>query len=335
MSARPARSKLNAPALPGRQQGVAIITALLIVALAVTISVNISTQLQLDIRRTGNMVAQDQAGFYIQVGEYYARSILKKDKEDSKTDSLDEDWAQVLPALPIDNGTIQGTITDLGACLNLNALFDAKGDVDKLMQERLTRVLSAARASLDTSAREQSNPTVQAILDWIDTDLQTRNPDGAEDGYYLNLPQPYHTANTPMQSLSELRLIKGFDNADLYRSLQGSLCAYPPGEKPNSINVNTASKEVLKSLSANLTDQLAEEIISRRADQPFKDLKDFTSFKQLKTIIQNTGGISFSSETFLLRTQATLGNANLVVYSILRRDAAGETSVIARSQRTL
>ena len=44
-----------------RQRGVAIITALLIVAIATTISISISTRLQLDVRRTGNLIAGDQA----------------------------------------------------------------------------------------------------------------------------------------------------------------------------------------------------------------------------------------------------------------------------------
>ena len=44
-----------------RQRGVAIITALLIVAIATTVSVTISTRLQLDVRRTGNIIAGDQA----------------------------------------------------------------------------------------------------------------------------------------------------------------------------------------------------------------------------------------------------------------------------------
>ena len=48
-----------------RQQGVAIITALLIVTIAATVSITISTRLQLDVRRTSNLIALDQADFYL------------------------------------------------------------------------------------------------------------------------------------------------------------------------------------------------------------------------------------------------------------------------------
>ncbi len=313
--------------LPRHQQGVAIITALLIVALATAISVSISTRMQLDIRRTANMITLDQAGYYNQAAEDWSRRILKKDKQNSSIDSLTEDWAIALPPLPVEGGSIQGRLTDLSACININALFDAKtGDVDKTVQKRFERLFTNAGLT---------NPPTQAILDWIDADLKTRNPDGAEDGYYLNLPQPYRTANTALQSISELRLIKGFENPKVFPALRNNVCAYPDSSVANNINVNTASREVLKSLSAGLTDKLADDIIERRATKPFENLKDFTTFDHLGTIIKNTREISFSSDIFLLRTQAIIGQASLVVYSIIYRDSSGNTKVLARSQRTL
>jgi len=318
----------QSPPAPQKQQGVAIITALLIVALAVTISTAISTRLQLDVRRTANMITQDQARFYILAAEDWSARILKKDKEDSKTDSLDENWAIALPPLPVEGGSIQGTLTDLTACINLNSLLDTKvNDADLTVQHRLEQLF--LKAGIETP------PPVQALLDWIDGDQETRNPDGAEDGYYLNLDPPYRTANAPLQTVSSLRLVKGFEDPKILHRLQAELCAYNAGINGKNINVNTASKEVLKSLATDLTDDLAEAIIKRRIDQPFTDLKDFTNFNQLKTIIKDTRGITFSSDTFLLRTQAIIGRANLVVYSILHRAPSGKTTVLARSQRTL
>ncbi len=50
--------------LPNKQKGVAIITALLIVAIATTISATMATRLQLDIRRTSNILVNEQSVFY-------------------------------------------------------------------------------------------------------------------------------------------------------------------------------------------------------------------------------------------------------------------------------
>jgi len=314
-----------------RQHGVAIITALLIVTIAATVSITISTRLQLDVRRTSNLIAQDQAHFYMLAAEEWTQRILRQDKKDSKIDSLDEDWAIALPPLPVDGGSIQGTLTDLHACLNVNSLV--KGEkIDSTTKTRLAQLFNNQGVK---------NDLTQAIADWIDTDLETSNPNGAEDGYYLNLEKPYRTANTPLHSISELRLIKGLnekpDTQDktAYQLVEPYLCAFVASDSALSINVNTASNEVLQSLAAGMTDALVEDIIQHREETPFNDIANFTSFSNVKTIITNIEQLSVSSNYFLLRSQAKIGNANNIMYSIIYRDDEGKTAIIARTQRTL
>jgi len=308
-----------------RQQGVAIITALLIVTIAATVSMTISTRLQLDVRRTGNMIAQDQADFYLFAAEEWSQRILRQDKKDSTVDGLTEVWATELPPLPVPGGSIQGTLTDLHSCININSLMEGNA-VDASTQTRLNQLFNNLGIT--------GNFT-QAISDWIDTDLETSNPNGAEDGYYLNLEQPYRTANTPLQSLSEIRLIKGFEDSEIYNTVKDHLCAFIANSNDVTINVNTASIEVLKSLSSDMTEQLATDIIERRDEELFDNIKEFTSFAKLGTIIKDTTKLSTSSDYFLLRTQAIIGQANKVMYSIIYRDNDGKTEIISRAQRTL
>jgi len=305
------------------QHGVAIITALLIVAIAVTISVKISTSLQLDVRRTSNMITLDQARQYTIAAESWAMRTLKDDADNSTIDALDENWAIELPPIPIEGGSILSKLTDLSACLNINALLDSTGKVDILLQTRLQRLFINAGIK---------NVPMQAIKDWLDTDLKTTNPDGAEDGYYLNLTPPYRVANRTMESISELRLVKGFEDPDIYNKISQDVCAYQATGTTNTININTASKEVLKSLAVNLTDQLADDIIQQRETDPFTTLAQFTNFNQLNTIVTDTSGLSVSSENFILRTQAVIGPASLVVYSVLHRNG-NNVEVVTRSNR--
>ena len=308
-----------------RQRGVAIITALLIVTIATTVSITISTRLQLDVRRTGNLIAQDQAQFYLLAAEEWSQRILRQDKQDSTSDSLDEAWAFELPPIPVDGGSIQGRLTDLHACLNINSLLEGNA-IDVTTRQRLSQLFTRLGVRGDPS---------QAIADWIDSDQETTNPNGAEDGYYLNLETPYRTANTPLHSVSELRLVKGFEDSETSRLVEPYLCAFVVDGGNISINVNTASAEVLQSLSADMTDSLVENIIERRNEEPFTDLKEFTSYENLGKIIENTDKLSTSSEYFLLRTQAIIGQANKVMYSVIYRQESGETSIISRTQRTL
>ena len=312
------------PVSGSKQQGVAIITALLIVTIATTVSITISTRLQLDVRRTSNLIAQDQADFYLLAAEEWSQRILRQDKKDSTIDELNEDWAVELPPLPVAGGSIQGKLSDLHSCINVNSLLEA-GAINTSTQSRLTRLFN------NLGLNHISTPLIK---DWIDNDLETDPNGGAEDGYYLNLEKPYRTANRPLHSISELRLIKGFEDVNDYKKLRPHLCAFMVNNG-HTINVNTASDEVLKSLAAGMTDNLVKDIINHRNDTPFNELKDFTSFAKLGTIIKDTAKLSTSSDYFLLRTQAIIGQANKVMYSIIYRDDAGKTEVISRSYRTL
>ena len=309
--------------LASTQKGVALITALLIVALATVITVELSTRLQLDIRRTGNIISSDQALLYMMEAEYWSRRILKADRDNNNYDHLDEDWAMEIPPLPVEGGSIQGKLSDLQACFNLNSLYQA-GAVNTLAQGRFRRLM-----------QQLSNPPTtdlsQAIIDWIDNeaDVITGIPDGAEDGYYLNLEWPYRSANQAIKSISELRLIKGFEENSIIEETKDWLCAF--GSAAN-INVNTAPAEVLESLAAGISETVAADIIANRQTAPYETMSDFLTINNLSTILTDTNGLSVSSDYFLLETEAKIGPARTLMYSIIQREGDGKTQVIARSQ---
>jgi general secretion pathway protein K len=302
-----------------RQRGVAIITALLIVAIATSVSIAISTRLQLDVRRTGNIIASDQAYLYALAAESWSQRILRDDRKENEIDHLGENWAIELPPIPVDGGYISGRLTDLQSCFNLNALLDDKAD-KPVTRPRLERLLS--NLDIDTSY-------VQAIIDWLDSDLQTTIPDGAEDVYYMNLERPYRTGNEPILSISELRLIRGFDDTQIYDRLLPHVCAFG---LTAPININTASEEVLRSLGDELSASDVNNIIEKRTETPFNSVNEFTSFNDLKKIVTNTEGLSVNTEYFMLQTESTIGQVRVITYSIIHRSDEGETNVIARSQ---
>ena len=316
-----------------QQRGVAIITALLIVAIATTISISISTRLQLDVRRTGNVIAGDQAYLYTLAAENWSQRILQQDRKDSEIDHLGEDWAIELPPLPVEGGYIQGRLTDLQSCFNVNTLLDDGTDTNadnnadnnavtgtKLARTRLERLLTNLK--IDKSYAE-------AIIDWIDSDLQTTIPDGAEDVYYMNLDQPYRTANTPLQSISELRLIKGFEDPLVYATVLPHVCAFGVN---TPINVNTATIEVLRSLADGLTDSDIEKIIQQRSETAFNKVSEFISSSNLDKQSISTEGLSVDTEYFMLQTESTIGQVRVLTYSIIHRSIDGSTTVVARSQ---
>jgi general secretion pathway protein K len=301
------------------QRGVAIITALLIVAIATTISINISTRLQLDVRRTANLLTADQAWQYTLAAESWSRRIMEQDRKDNSIDDYSENWAIELPPLPVDGGWIRGKLTDLQACFNLDTLVQGNA-VSELAVERFRRLLS----NLDLRPE-----LADAVIDWLDADVNTTIPDGAEDGYYMNLEQPYRSANSAMLSPSELRLIKGFEDPAVYNRLLPHVCAFGVA---TPININTATAEVLRSLSNKLTDSDAAAIIEQRTQTAFTDVNDFLSFNNLKTIIDKPDNLSVNSDYFMLESESKIGQVQVRMYSVIYRDNTGHTTVLARTQ---
>jgi len=102
------------------QQGVALITALLVVALATIAAVAMTTRQQLDIHRTANIINGEQAYIYALGGESWIKQILLRDN--NKTDSIHDLWAMPMPPLAIPGGSVQGQVEDLQSRFNLNNL---------------------------------------------------------------------------------------------------------------------------------------------------------------------------------------------------------------------
>ena len=321
-----------------RQQGVAIITALLIVTLAATISITISTQLQLDVRRTGNMVATDQAHIYSLLAEKLLQVILKDEKtRDGFIEILINEGVAKQP-FAIDNAAIEAEVTDLSACININSLVDTGGAINAITQARLTQLFNNNSIS--------SNITL-AIADWIDSDLTVRSPDGAEDGYYMNLEKPYRTAQSKLYSISELLLIRGLENNkdnENYKHITEltagatdpdsgffsapSLCAFNTN-KDTPININTASVEVLKSLQPGITDTQLNAILDQRTDASASG-----GLTSVPAVFTTRDYLATESSYYLLKSRVLIGNANTVTYSIIYWDGTN-TSTISRTQRTL
>lgn len=348
-----------------KQQGVAILTVLLMVALATITVVSMSTRQRLDIRRAVNQTALQQARALALGGEKFAAANLMRDKKDpltAKTDNLDEDWAQSLPPLPVDQSTIKGCVFDMQGRFNLNNLVTAEGKVIQAQFDQLQRLLSA----LNISSAKAS-----AIVDWIDTDSEPTGEDGAEESYYSGLEPPYRPANRQVASISELKMVKGFspavedDRAD-YELLLPHISALPELTK---ININTATPAVIASLDVELTEKA--EKLSRWGDSEWEnypecadpfDLSDLAdkvndaasdeeplenkeAFDDITAFVTSAGitadsdaaesindQISVDSNYFQIRVDIETGEVALSQYSLVRRDKTGANAVLQRSR---
>ncbi len=310
---------------PHRSHGIALVTALLIVALASVAAVSLTTQQQLDIRRTGNLIDGDQAWAYATGGESWAKLILRRDLERTPgIDHLGEVWAQPLTPIKLPGGYMIGRISDAQAYFNLNNLVQGnEPNDDAVLQMRRLLILLELNPSL-----------VDATVDWIDPDINVRLPNGAEDDYYSNLDRPYRTANQPMASVSELRLVKGV-NEKIYQEILPYVTALPSTSgTATPINVNTATPQVLATLADGMDVDQGMALVKLRQGNPFKDVTTFTdALKVVASGVTVASGVSASTSTtyFDVHVETEIGYGRAALTSLLSRTEQ-EIQVVRRAQ---
>jgi general secretion pathway protein K len=305
-------SSVNLRSMPNAQRGVALITAVLIVALATILAVNVVYRGMLDQRRAGTLFALDQA-FEVALGaEAWAADVLQRDQQESQGDNLAETWARPLPPLPIEGGTVAGRLEDLQGRFNLNNLVFADGTTNPAGVEELSRIL----VWLDLEPGWAST-----MADWIDQDTQPGFPDGAEDNVYTGQNPPYLAANMPITRTSELLSLPGF-GAERYAKLKPYVTALPVGTK---LNVCTAPGIVLDALVENVREfgLSPDDLAKRRLNGCFPTQADLRAAFGDANYNKVKDSLSESSNFFGATVWVTIGTTDFTLYSLLVRGQGG------------
>lgn len=252
------------------QQGFALLTVLIVVALVAVIASGIQYQQRLDIQRSAYMLNQSQAIAVAAGVDAWVKKGLAFDASQNQVDHLGELWAQPMFPMSFEGGDIGGQLFDMQARFNLNNLIEP--DAEKQAQWR---------GVLERMLRQQNRPTdwVAPLIDWLDAD---NNPiaGGAESDTYLLRTPPYRAANSRMVVLEEARLLEGMD-AEQFALVAPWLSVLP---KITPININTAEPAVLQGLAEFMDATLVEVWREMRLEEPAQDVAAFRQFVQ-----QNTG----------------------------------------------
>jgi general secretion pathway protein K len=286
-----------------RQQGVAIIMVLLIVAMATSLAAYMALQQNLWQRQVESQFERAQARQLGVAGIDWARAVLAEDARGNKVDHEKEIWNLRLPAIPVEGGEVIGAIEDRQGLYNLNNVVSNP--------EQFKSLLAVLGLPADLAP---------ALVDWIDADTSPQ-PGGAEDGYYLALPQPYRAANRPLVELGELTKVKGFDSRTI-ESLRAFVSVLPAG---TLVNVNFAPAEVLVAVIPGLSLSDARLLVQQRKTQPFNDIVDFQ--KLLPKGVNAVSGISVQSEYFWVTGRANVGQAQVVTQALMQRASNWPTVV--------
>ncbi len=198
------------------QRGVALITALLVMALAVVAAVGMALRGQADIRRTSAVFERDFSRHVSLGAENMVLQMLEKAKgpEDLLWDTC---RSPVLP-FEVDGVQLQATLDDMRCRYNLNALAGA----DEVEQGYFARLVD--RVGQESGARLPAGATLAlAVTDWMDS--ETDDP-----AYRLQVPARV-SGNRPMLMAAELNSVAGM-TAEAWQALAPWLTAYPGQASP-------------------------------------------------------------------------------------------------------
>ncbi len=308
MMLQPLRGKM-------RHRGVALITAMLITALATIVAANMAWDSALDVRRTMTLLNRDQ-GIQVALGaESWVMGILRQDLVDSQTDHLEEIWATELPGLPIEGGEVFGSVVDLQGRFNINNLVKQNGEIEEQSLEQFRRLLLAL---------ELDQRLAGVAADWLDANRDAAFPDGAEDPIYTGLVPPYRSANQTVTSISELAAIDGMDK-ETFDRLAPHITALPGR---TDINVNTATPAVLQSLGENISVADVESLLLDRQNGGFVDIP--TAFSSLVTP-DVLNSLDEASNFFQLSIVVQIDTVRVTLFSVLLRGPRGDVTPIMRS----
>jgi general secretion pathway protein K len=303
------------------QTGVALITALLITALATIVAVAMLGQQHLAIRRSTNFIHHDQALQYAFGGETWAIRILIRDLSLNKIDGLQDIWAMRLAAIPIEGGNMIGQIEDLQGRFNLNNLLK-DGKVSPEDVQQFQRLLLALQIPVNLA---------QVLIDWMDADADISLPEGAEDNAYLLKTPSYRAANQALRNPSELRLLAGM-TPEFYQRLLPHVCTLPTRTQ---INLNTATVPVIMSLAEGLSEAAATQLIAGRDKKAFETLQPVLANPVLAGLkMVDSQSLSLSSNYFLYSSRVQLDRGQTLMSSMLER-SADRVRVVSRIQEGL
>ena len=175
------------------------------------------------------------------------------------------------------------TIESEGGRIDINGLASPSKKLrDSIFEQILTvfeSQLESDEAFEDEYDDKNFRELVFAMMDWVDENKTKEETQASESLDYsdYNIESEMLPPNAAFKTIKEIRLVKGMDDT-LFDLLKDRVTVFGI----RGIQVNYADRPALQSIDEKITDEIANEIISRRNDQdrggPFKDEDEFFSY---------------------------------------------------------
>jgi general secretion pathway protein K len=305
------------------ERGIALLLTLLVLTLLVALILEFDAEARREYRDAAAFRDNFKATVLARAAVQAARGVLQqdflKDKQTGQSfDAPTDLWAFPITNYAIGDGLLNAKIEDERGKLNLNDLAGLPTEVNakNIRVGKFKKLFELAQINPDL---------VDAIIDWVDKD-DNPEPSGAESLYYQTLRPSYRAANQPLQTLLELRLIKGM-TPEIMAKLSKLVTVYESAGD-SMVNINTADPLVIQALHPDITQGIAADIVQAR---PFKnnktdDLDRVSSFEVIGKTIRQLYDIK--SDLFLARMTVRVNEVTRNAVVILRRDPSNGTSSV-------
>jgi general secretion pathway protein K len=301
-----------------RQQGVAVITALLLTTLAVTIVASLFWQQQVQVRSMENQRLHLQTKWILRGALELSSLILKsRTGQAAQITTLDQVWTTPLAETRLDqyierervqnevfDATLSGGMSDATARYNLT-LLAANGARDPDQEAIFKRLLSNL----------QLDPALAVKVAQMVASASPVAP----------IPPARVASNVPMGlvQVDDLLAISGITK-DIVDRLREFVIVLPATAQ---VNLNTASAEVLSALLQNCSVSQARAIVEKRKQVPALSPANFTVLNPGMTFMDNAP-VDVKSSYFLARSRIRLDRAALDAESLIESNLGGQTTVL-------
>ncbi len=238
-----------------------------------------------------------------------------------------------------DESELRLTIENLDGRLPINGLVastgagEEQGSAPEQLRDMLQRLLLSGRFAIEDEG--QARGIVDSLVDWLDSD-DNESPYGAESSYYESLEKPYGAANTAVEFIDELLLVKGITAELLYGNDEMSALAeyitvHGDGRQ---ININTAPVELLLALDERLGETEAELLEAFRREPENEELLADAAW--YRTIAGWPGDIDLDRQlltsrgsSYRITSEAVYREARMTAEAVIRRENEREMEILS------
>jgi general secretion pathway protein K len=305
------------------QRGVAVVTALLLTTLAVTIVASLFWQQQVQVRSIENQRMQLQKQWILRGALDWARLILRENHRNfPAVDDLTQPWAVGLAETRLDayvdnsrtNGeatdaTIVGKIVDAQSYFNLNNL--------SLNRKPVRQEIKAFKKLLSSLSLDPNLADAAALAIATSQPKTLKLPSsGAETSTEDSQVNVGEARTLELTQVEDLLAVPGF-TLDVVKKLKNFVVLI---QQPFKVNINTASAEVLAARIESLKLADARVLIASRNTASFNSVNELTNRLQgLQLTDGDKAALAVRSDFFIVDGKVKLNRAGLEVTALINR----------------